>query len=333
MKKTIILTLAAISLLFAACKKNSDVNKELAEDVSWDATITIYWHDDLVSVTSSDSKVMDNINISYDDLNVIVTSTTDKSIIYKLTGYSDDASFKIYSDKKFQILLSDLDLTSKTRYAINSQSKKRCYLVLEGTNSVTDYNEYPTDKEDTGSNNEDAKGAIFSEGQIEISGSGSLEINGLNKHALASDEYIAIHSGTIDIVTAKADGIHVKDSFKQEGNSNVSIKCGNDAIEVTKGKIELLAGTLTIVTGDDGIITTYGDDEQDTETIDASITLAGTNIAIKSPKGKAIYANGNITQTAGLIEIDGKKDKAITTHNNQYTITLIDDLCIITEAK
>ncbi|MBQ6178450.1 MAG: carbohydrate-binding domain-containing protein [Bacteroidales bacterium] len=129
--------------------------------------------------------------VSTSGANVTVKNTGTENIIYKLTGTSTNGSFKLYSSKKQAILLSGLTLTNPSGAAINNQSGKRTFVIVEGSSTLADGSSAAY----TTSDDEDMKAVIFSEGQLVFSGSGSLTVNAANKQgksAIVSDDYVRI---------------------------------------------------------------------------------------------------------------------------------------------
>ena len=59
------------------------------------------------------------------------------------------------------------------------------------TNTLCDGKSY------TACGSEDMKGTIFSEGKIDIQGSGTLNVTGKKKHGIAGDDEVVIESGNI----------------------------------------------------------------------------------------------------------------------------------------
>ena len=129
----------------------------------------------------------------------------DEFIVYRLTGTTTNGSFKLYSSKKQAILLDGVSITNPSGAAINNQSGKRTFIMVEGTNTVADGSSaaYSAD-------NEDMKAVIFSEGQLIFSGSGSLTVtanNSQSKSGIISDDYVRIMaSPTIKITSGSSAG-------------------------------------------------------------------------------------------------------------------------------
>lgn len=150
---------------------------------------------------------------------------------YILRGTSDDASVRIYSNKKFMITLDNAELLNSVGSVINVQKsleKKRVFInVKENTrNYIGDATVYSDTIE-----GEDDKGAIFSEGKMIFMGKGLLQVEGNCNHAIASDDRIHIHSGVmIEVIHAAKDGIHAKDEVVISGGWTRSF-ANKDAIQ------------------------------------------------------------------------------------------------------
>lgn len=313
--------------MLLSCSKNeeisdSDSEETLATSVEIDSTAitkgqaeggteTAADADDLVegSVFSSIVQINFGSTVSVDNPLAgkgvtVTTSGSDVTVVsslsevqYTLSGTTTDGSLKIYSDKKFRLNLNNANITNNDGPAINIQSSKRAFIVLnENTiNTMTDGKTYA-------SSAEDQKGTIFSEGQLVFSGTGTLNITGNSKHAVASDDYVRIRSGNINIISAATDGIHSNDAFIADGGI-IKIAASSDGIEAEKGYVVINDGVFTLNTGDDGIAASY---EETDATITPYVTINGGTINVKSTAGEGIESksvltinNGNIsTQTA-----------------------------------
>lgn len=171
------------------------------------------------------------LSVTVSDNNVTVTNTGEELIIYKLTGTASDGFFKLYSTRKQALLLSDLSLTCSTGAAINNQSGKRTYVVVEGTNTLAD----GTSAAYSTTGDEDMKAVFFSEGQLCFSGSGSLSVKANNtqrKSAIVSDDYVRfLQSPTVTVSCGSGAGHGIK---------------ANEYVRVDAGTLSLsLAGGVT----------------------------------------------------------------------------------------
>ena len=129
--------------------------------------------------------------VSVDGNKVTVNNTGGEVLIYELTGTSTNGFFKVYGAKKQAIVLNGVNLTNPEGAALNNQNKKRTFVVVKGTNTLSDSAAAPYTKE----GDEDQKSVLFSEAQLIFSGSGLLTVNALNaqgKSGVASDDYIRL---------------------------------------------------------------------------------------------------------------------------------------------
>ena len=183
-----------------------------------------------------------------------------------------------------QLILNGLTLNCSDGPAINNQCKKSCFVVLQGANSLTDGSSYA-------SSTEDRKAAFFSEGQIIFSGSGSLDIQGNYKHALASDDYIefAQSTGTLSL-TATSDGMHANDGIFIDGGT-FSISAGEEGIQCDTSVITINGGAITVTKAGDKGITAFD-----------TITINGGTIRVNS-EYKCIKTKGNLIINGGDIQV------------------------------
>ena len=259
-----ILPLALVVLLGTGCSNGTtsgetpssgtntgDENSDFVDNETWTSTINIVWDGTDVTVTGS----ADGVTVKSSNGYVTVTSTV-KNIEYAVSG-NGTGQLTIYSDYKFKLSLEGLTLVCSDGPAINNQSSKTCYAVLGGTNTLSDGTSYA-------SSSEDRKAAFFSEGQICFSGPGSLSITGNYKHALASDDYIRLCSGTgtIDIIANVSDGLHANDGVIIN-DGTLTIRAAGDGIQCDTSSVVISGGTIDITsTTDKGILAyfrRYGD--------------------------------------------------------------------------
>ena len=157
------------------------------------------------------------VTVSGNDVTIDNTGTSEK-VIYELSGTTTDGFFKVYSKNKQAIILNGVSITNKSGAAINNQGKKRCFVVVKGTNTLKDGSSY-TDTADE----EDEKAALFSEGQLIFSGSGSLNVTATGKAGITSDDYVRIMSSPVITITSSAGHGLRGQEYVQLSNGTISI--------------------------------------------------------------------------------------------------------------
>lgn len=252
-----------------------------------------------------------DVEITYSGAHVVVNGMV-TDMVCKISGSSSNGSLKVYGTEPFTLALQGVELTNPTSSAINIQSHKRVDLLIEDEtiNKLADGGIYEIV---TG---EDAKGALFAEGQIIVSGTGTLQVQSYNAHAIASDNYIKIESGNIVVTEASQDAIHSNTGLVLN-NGLLDLKATDDAIQVDEGIVTINNGSILASTGDDGIVSAYeGSDVSITsgiEIYDGSFTINTTG-----DKGMAIKSTSNIVIKGGdfVLDTKGKGAKGISCDGN-----------------
>ena len=265
---------------------------DLIENQTFSSTVKIVYSEGGVMVTNP----LEGSGVSVSEINGDVTvEATVSEVAYELSGTTTDGSFKIYSEKKLALILNGVSITNSDGPAINIQTGKTIFVVMnEGTtNTLTDSDTYEDIPDD-----EDAKAAFFSEGQLVFSGGGSLSVQGNYKHGICSDDYVRIREGTIIITGAVKDGIHTNDSFIVDGGV-IDITAPSDGIECEEGFIVINDGEFILNVGDDGIAASYETDE----TIDPYLTINGGTFEINSSEGEGIESKSTLTINDGEFTI------------------------------
>ena len=257
----------------------TDTIGDKVEEQNWSDTIRIVWNGAAATVTGEN----DSLNISNSSGYVAITSSvTGTQIVYLLSG-NGTGQLTVYGSYRHNITLDGLTLACSDGPAINNQCHKKCYVVINGTNVLTDGSSYA-------SSTEDRKAALFSEGQIIASGEGSLTVQGNYKHAIASDDYIHLTdglTGTLNL-TAASDGLHANDGIYINGGTT-TIKAGNDGVQCDS-IIAISGGALDITATDKGIVDSLG------------ITISGGTIVVTS-EYKCIKTKANLLISGGDIRV------------------------------
>ena len=255
---------------------------------------------DIDAMTVDDSEVEDNmVNVIFDgttanimiagnvaqyveatanDAHVSISQTNtaavdDDEITYALSGTSTDGSFTLAGSYKCTVSLAGITLTNPSGAAINITNSKRIQLSAKKNtvNTLTD-----------GSGSQ--KACIYSKGQLQIQGNGTLNVVGNYKHGIKSASYISIKNLTLNITKAVSDGISCEEYFQMK------------------------SGTVTISgVGDDGIQCDLGGDTSTGETTDhddedsGNVYLEGgtLNITVTAAAAKGIKADGDLVISGG----------------------------------
>ena len=213
------------------------------ENTTFAKTITITFSTSGAASVSGDDEGIVSINGN----DVIATYTGSDNIKYVLTGTTTDGFFKLYSSKKQAIVLNGVNITNPDGAAINNQSKKRTFIVLnDGSKNYlkdgTNYND--------ATDSEDMKACFFSEGQLIFSGSGYLEVDANCKAGIRSDDYVrTMPKANIYVDASSGNGIRGNDAVIITGGViNVNITGTADKGISTDGYVQIDGGRTNIIT-------------------------------------------------------------------------------------
>ena len=204
------------------------------------------------------------------------TNTADvdgDEIEYVLSGNSGDGNFELSGSYKCTITLSGLTLTNPSGAAINITNKKRIQIsAKKGTeNTLTD-----------GANGAQT-GCIYSKGQIQLQGNGTLNVSGLTKHAIKSGDYITVKNLTLNITKAVKDGINCNKYFQMKSGTVSISGVGDDGIQV---ELE-----------EDDDVTGETEDHEDENS--GTLYVDGGTLTIKNSAAPTIE-NGDVKSAKGL---------------------------------
>ena len=297
--------------VYTGYEDSADSSDDNIANTSFDRTITI-----IFSTSGNATVTGDNGYVSVSGNDVTANNTGSEKIMYVLQGATDDGFFKLYSSKKQAIKLDGVSITNKGGAAINNQSGKRTFVVVEGNNTLKDASSYSDEI-----SSEDMKAAFFSEGQLVFSGSGTLNVTATGKAGITSDDYLRFMSGpTIKVNSSAGHALRGKDAIIVSGgtieaSASAAMKKGfsSDSLVLFEG------GNTTIkVTGG----TAY-DDEDKEYTGSAGVKADkmfvmndGTlTISNSGQGGKGIRCNGNAYFNGGKIYASASGHEAIESKN------------------
>ena len=250
--KKIFSILMAAALISACQNDDTDFSSYINGGDSSITTINITYNGTSVSI-SGDTKGY--VTTSGADVTVNAATSSD-SLLLVLSGTTTNGSLLIFREKQFGIKLNGVSITNNDGPAINNQCGKALFMeIADGTtNTLTDgdsYNESVSYQQ---------KGTLFSEGQILFSGSGTLNVTGNYKNAIACDDYIIIDQATITANTTAGNGIKVNDGLWINGGTlNIGVTADGGRGIKCDSTVTIAGGITTITTtGDCKIETTNG---------------------------------------------------------------------------
>ena len=285
----------------------------------------------------------DDFTVTVSGNDVTIVYAGEEYVMYELSGTTNDGFFKLYSAKKQGITLNGVNITNLNGAAINVQGTtaelskgKRTFIVLNGENTLADgttYNETPA--------TEDEKGAMFGEGQFIFSGEGSLTVTATGKSGIASDDYIVIQSGNINVsVTANAyydeadaeykspAGIKTNDYFSMKDGSLIISSSGTGCKGISSdGNGYFSGGSISVtVTGSNyGSSGGWGGNSSNSKSakgmkFDGDLYFSGSQVNVNCRNHEGIEAKGTLTISDGEVYSVSSADDAINS-GGDFTIS------------
>ena len=202
----------------------------------------------------------------------------DDEITYQLSGTTTDGSLTMSGSYKCTVSLAGVTLTNPTGAAINITNSKRIQLSAkkDTENTLTD-----------GSGSQ--KACIYSKGQLQLQGNGTLNVAGNLKHAIKSASYISIKNLTLNITSAASDGINCEEYLLMKSGTVTISGTGDDGIQCDLG------GTSS--TGE----TT---DHEDEDTGNIYIEGGMLTVTTEATAAKCVKSEGSISVTNGSITLN-----------------------------
>ncbi len=271
-----------------------------------DKTFTL---SDISSMTVDDSEVTDNLvsveygssaatvyvagnvaqyvtpTVSGNHVTIEQTNTdavNDDEITYQLSGSTDNGSLTLGGSYKCTVALAGVTLTNPSGAAINISNSKRIQLSAkkESVNTITD-----------GSGSQ--KACIYSKGQLQLQGNGTLNVVGNYKHGIKSASYISIKNLTLNITSAVGDGINCEEYFQMKSGTVTISGVGDDGIQCDLG-------------GDSSTGETTDHEDEDTGNMyleGGTLTVTATGTATKCMK-----SDGSISVSGGSYTLNAQGD-------------------------
>lgn len=234
--------------------------------------------------------------ITYTGTGISVSGSTVKITAggdHTVTGTLTNGMILVDTTERVKLRLSNASITNSSGPAIYSKNADKLFITLDKdtTNTLADGRTY---------SDSTLKAALFSNDDLEIKGSGTLNVTGNYKHAICSDDDINIENGIINVKSAVKDGIHAN------------------------GSIDITGGTLNITATVDAI---QNEDQEGITIDDGTLTLSAGEQGIRSKTG--VKVAGGITINGGTINItkskEGMSAELITVNNGTISIVATDD--------
>ena len=221
-------------------------------------TVNIIYNGSSATVTMADN-VATYVTAEVSGAHVSITQSNTAAIdgdeiTYVLSGTTTNGSLTLAGSYKCTVSLDGVTLTNPSGAAINITNSKRIQLsAKKGTvSTLTD-----------GSGSQ--KACIYSKGQIQLQGNGTLNVIGNYKHGIKSASYISIKNLTLNITSTVSDGINCEEYFQMKSGTVTISGVGDDGIQCDlggttstgettdhededTGNVYLEGGTLTITT-------------------------------------------------------------------------------------
>lgn len=230
-------------------------------------------------------------------VSIIQSEDLENEITYTLQGSSTDGSFWMDGELKATLVFNGLNLTCADSAAVNIRNGKRIAISLADgtTNTLVD-----------GANGSQ-KACFAVKGHAEFKGGGTLNLTGNAKHAFASNEYCELKKslGTINILSAKTDGMNISQYFEMKGGTITMSNLGDDGIQVdaTDDTTDELNGRAFIKGGSLNI-TVSAESAKGLKVADSLFVAGGTTtIKATGTGGKGIVGSTNVEISDGVLNV------------------------------
>ena len=141
------------------------------------------------------AKDENGVTVSVADGHITANHGKTEGVCYVVTGTTTDGSLTIEGKTDYELNLNGVDITNPASTAINLDSKLAAYIVLTGSNRLSD------------GTTEDHKSALYSKGKMLFSGTGSLDVYGNYNNGIHSKSYMVFDKGINLYVKAANHGI------------------------------------------------------------------------------------------------------------------------------
>lgn len=292
---------------------DQNYNDYIENNFSAKATTKIAFNGTTASVTNK----LDGDTIDVEGANVEIHAHS-KGFVVEVSGETTNGSLKIYSEKKFELLLNGVSIANPDGSAVNIQNGN-CFVVLQGENTLTDGSSASytpvavTSAYASIVANEDSKAVMFSEDNLRFSGTGLLTVKAQNnkgKAAISSDDAIFVRPNTNISITCGSgagNGIKANDDITLKGGVlNIQTAAAGSKGLSSDGRLDISGGRITAITTG-GVDTSNSSNPSGCAAIkaDSVMTISGGEVYLKSTGqgGKGISCDEALNISGGTIHI------------------------------
>ena len=221
-----------------------------------------------IDMSNPVAKTENGVEITVSEGHVTANHGSTEGVCYVVTGTTANGSLTIDGKTNFELNLNGVDITNPTSTAIDIETKKAAFIVLTGTNKLTD------------GTTEDHKGTLYGKGKLLFSGTGSLDIYGTYNNGIHTKSYVVIDKGVKLYVNASVNhGIKASDAvvinggiinIESSGEGAKGINCEKDIV--------INSGRTTVVC--------TGNGEWDTEDLETKAATCIKCDSIMNIKGR-----------------------------------------------
>ena len=230
---------------------------------------------------------------------------------YSLNGTLDDGQIIVNTNDKdtVKIVLNGAEITSTTSAPLYIKNAEKIVVILAEGKENTLMDGYSYVDEDTDEN--DPNAALFSNADLTIYGSGTLNVDGNYGDGITSKDGLIIAGGNIT-VNAVDDGIRGKDYiWIKDGELRISatgdgLKADNDE-DTTQGYVIIQSGSLEVTSGGDAI------------TAQTDVVIDGGTFMLASGGGSGVWLDGE-SSAKGIKGLAG-----VIINSGTFTINAADD--------
>ncbi len=316
--KSVFLLLTALSILLGSMTLHAEA--EGMPDLS-----TLYKNRDVDETWNIGDAQLIDLNTVQDSNEIRITENGDYVLSGTLNG---QIVIEAQEDAKVRLILNGVSITGLQGPAIyEKQADKLIVTLAEGTENTLTDGPALTDADDT------IGAALYTEDDLSINGSGSLTVNGTQKHGIQSKTDLIIANGSI-AVNAVLDGIRSRNSVLVL-DGEISVIAGGDGIASTrtdadgKGWIILAGSTVTIRTGDGAGAARVSANSRDGGWGRRDDWGSASNTADSGVSQKAVKAATDLTVLDGTFSLncadDGLHGVNVTVSGGIFTIQSGDD--------